>query len=339
MSDQPFPDYVPEGARANANHFLSHYEPLFQQYVERVGLLKRKLALLRLEADGLDELDAQVDNLAIQKVLERELVDELDWENTLRADIATIKKLIYDPRMREIYQLLEREFIIFPAQERQPRMDRFFHASWAARTAYSRVRDNLEKAIALKTDIAKAAARLSELLELSYQLGPFPPDTFFNIPELLRSSEKNPADPIWPELVSLILGEPTRLLPSDSEIEPSLLKESTQSPDSREKLRATIRYAWEKAPLLPDLLRTVQRAADAWDPKLHGFTGAVEFSRKRNMSTDYIRGLALLLEEREFDLSPAIMHAMAGTATVVMDDPNSVVTYDDVRKACHRLQQ
>ena len=56
-------------------------------------------------------------------------------------------------------------------------------------------------------------------------------------------------------------------------------------------------------------------------------------SQKRNPKTEYIRGYADLLRKGGFIVSPDILKAIAITATVVINNPDLIVTYDDVRKA------
>jgi hypothetical protein len=60
---------------------------------------------------------------------------------------------------------------------------------------------------------------------------------------------------------------------------------------------------------------------------------AALLSQKRNSKSEYLRAFGHVLKDRGFRPEKPIMHAMAITATIVIDDSNVVVTYDDVRKA------
>jgi len=94
-----------------------------------------------------------------------------------------------------------------------------------------------------------------------------------------------------------------------------------------------LRYAWGTAPDLPALLDTVAEAALDFVPSESGAIGAAINSRQRNQKTEYIRAFDnILTNVHNFTLTTPIINAMAIVATVVINDPDIIVTYDDVRK-------
>lgn len=92
---------------------------------------------------------------------------------------------------------------------------------------------------------------------------------------------------------------------------------------------------WAFAPPLWGLLETVAQAAESFSPYRSSVAQAVTASQKNVPKADYLRAFIYLLERVDgIDLlSPPVLHAIAMTATVVIDEPDTVVTYDDVRKS------
>jgi hypothetical protein len=82
----------------------------------------------------------------------------------------------------------------------------------------------------------------------------------------------------------------------------------------------------------------VARAADAWMPQESGAIGAAISTRQRNQVTEYVRAFAELLRQEmpTLELSATLYAAMAGTADVVLNDANNVVTAEALRKALIR---
>jgi hypothetical protein len=96
-------------------------------------------------------------------------------------------------------------------------------------------------------------------------------------------------------------------------------------------------YAWEKAPDPPTILETVAFAAEKWSPQESGAIGAAIASRQHSIATEYLRAFAKLLDENGMPTN-SIHKAIAGTATVVLDDaaPDSEVSPDAVRMTLAR---
>lgn len=107
-----------------------------------------------------------------------------------------------------------------------------------------------------------------------------------------------------------------------------------------EASRDALRYAWGTAPSMARIIATMQHAATAtaYTASESGHIAAALASRQHSAKTAYLRAFgALLRDVHRMDLTPATMNAMATAATVVLNESDLVVTYDDVRKATMAL--
>jgi hypothetical protein len=106
--------------------------------------------------------------------------------------------------------------------------------------------------------------------------------------------------------------------------------------DQQDETRNVLRYTWGTAPDFSELLDTVARAAREFQPSESGMIGAAIKSRQQSRAEnkEYLRAFGnQLAEVRGFPLTINIMKAMADVATVVINDRDFVVSYDDVVKA------
>ncbi|QUV82092.1 hypothetical protein J8C01_01830 [Chloracidobacterium sp. D] len=99
-------------------------------------------------------------------------------------------------------------------------------------------------------------------------------------------------------------------------------------------LNDELRPAWENAPCVTDLLHTIAKAAEAFEPRPRKAAAALR-ARKANPVTELIRSIAEMLTIYiGIELTPRVKRAIAIIVTVDINDPDTIVTYDDVRKAC-----
>ena len=99
-------------------------------------------------------------------------------------------------------------------------------------------------------------------------------------------------------------------------------------------LNDELRPAWESAPCVTDLLHTIAKAAEAFEPRPPKAAAALR-SRKAEPVTELIRSIAETLTENiGMELTPRVKRAIATIVTVDINDPDTIVDYDDVRKAC-----
>ena len=99
-------------------------------------------------------------------------------------------------------------------------------------------------------------------------------------------------------------------------------------------LNDELRPAWESAPCVTDLLHTIAKAAEAFEPRPRKAAAALR-SRKAEPVTELIRSIAEMLTIYiGIELTPRVKRAIAIIVTVDIYDPDTIVTYDDVRKAC-----
>ena len=99
-------------------------------------------------------------------------------------------------------------------------------------------------------------------------------------------------------------------------------------------LNDELRHAWESAPCVTDLLHTIAKAAEAFEPRPRKAVTAMR-AREASPVTELIRSIAEMLTIYiGIELTPRVKRAIAIIVTVDIYDPDTIVTYDDVRKAC-----
>ena len=334
-----FPNYIPEPIKQQAIHYLEGSDSwegwmiCLKEQKEKLFNIDEKIAYWKLSKQDPDYADYQLEKLRTEKLEDEQHLADLD------RDINCINRLIHDTSMKETYRLLINEF--FGDETTDRKIDQFIFFAWSANINYAKPRESVNNAMELSKEISATATKLSKLLNKIGETGSNNPDEFFSIPSLLDSTDKRGHDfHIWKSMKNVVLGNHSvrEQQPIDDITQVRFLINiiSAENPpqiDPIEASRNALRYGWEKAPFLPELLITVARLADEFKPSCGYFADAAIMSQKRNPKTEYIRGYADLLRKGGFFLSPDILKAIAITATVVIDNPDLIVTYDDVRKA------
>ena len=329
-----FPAYVPAAVRTYIQGLLcgDQWEPMGfhaslmsaeSRLTEIEGAIKARILLGEL---------GDLDSLRKQKS------EAAEHRNGLASEVACLRRLSQDSRMRDAFALLTREF------SHDTEWRQFIHAAWAARMNFQMYRDQLKRGADLSGQIADAAQTLAGLLRQFSGAGIWGPDEFYSIPELLKKTDHYEMPGPWQCVRPTVLGDNPRSDTPGSEpteddgtvpiierifIEPGDVPEI----DPKEEGRNMLRYAWSKAPDLPTLLDTVEKSARSFKPSISGMIGAAIQSRQRSQKTEYLRGFGhLLVNEYGFTLTTTIMQAMAIVGDVVINSPEIGVTYDDVRK-------
>ncbi len=340
MTKMDIPSYVPDAVRSHAWHFLRHFENHLKGCEAKLAQTKEEMSHWQ---------DSDCTELQRDELRQRSRDQEAFCKH-LSDDIETIKRLVQDKRMKEVYEILGKAFINDNEQERARKLDGFIHSAWAARVDFLPFREKVERAKQLSKKIEKEAGKLAWLLREVDRTGINCPEEFYNIPQLLRQTDDHESsrhDKIaWLALRPLLLGDET--------VEPGPDSRPAQSGGGAdganglegkgpkvapaEQARNTLRYGWGKAPLLPALLDTVEKAARHWVPGENEFIDAALKSRKKTPKTQYLRAFGnLLIDQHHFTLTAPLFKAMAVAATVVINKRDVVVTYDDVRKAMLQL--
>lgn len=346
-----FPNYVPEGARSHALHFLGHYEPVLIECETRIGEITEEMAywsnLLKHIAITRPGQDTRYGAIQLAELRQRK-AEETKHHDNLTRDIASIKRLVHDDRMKGAYQILINAFFDDEDSERQRRFDGFIYAAWSARLDFSPYyRERLKRAAELQNEIARTADKLASLLERIGDTGVMCPSEFFSIPELLRSTDNHGHDfYIWQAMRGHVLGDPDRprrelseneqikSMPIDKIEIVFVAMDEKPDIDPAEQARNTLRYGWEKSPPLSALLKTVGKAAKEFEPKETGLIGAAIDSRQKNIKAEYLRAFGnLLTDQHRFILTADIMKAMVIAANVVINSPDVDVTDGDARRA------
>ena len=331
-----FPSYVPNAVRVSLAARLEgdRIEP--SGWISALTSAEDNLLRIQRLQDKWRHDEAMSTNLRIEHAEATEHCDQL------AAEVACCQRLVHDARMQPAYVRLVSLPTVTDAY-----LSGFIHAAWAAMIDYSQYRDRITDAADLAGKVADVAGVLAGLLERAESSGwhgHFPPE-FFGLRSLMERTEHAPCDRdfrMWPGMRTYILGEsePAQVEPREPGEPPELVriefvpltKAETLDPD--EERRNMLHYAWNTAPSVSRIIATLHRAALACEPAESGFIGAAIASRKRNREREYLRAFAALLrDEHKIELTADTIHAMATTATVVLNEPNLVVTYDDVKKA------
>lgn len=284
---------------------------------------------------------------AKSNALRVEYAEAIERRDHLAADVACCQRLVHDARMQPAYALLVSLRNVTDLQ-----LSGFIYAAWAARMDYAVHRERVKSAAELAGEVAKAAGALADVLRKAEGfVGPYLPSEFFSIPSLLEGTEHDYSDRnhyMWPGMRRVILGEPPPPVPTATDPDPKPSEKAeppkiefrfvapgeAESIDPAEAARNALRYAWGTAPSMSRIITTMQREALAYAAAESGHIAAALATQKRNPKYEYLRAFgALLRDVHRMKLTTDTMKAMATTATVVLNEPDLVVTYDDVRKA------
>lgn len=340
-----FPAYVPAAVRLHITTLIEgdSYDPYgwaacLASAEEAITSIDRAIEIYTQRGE-----EDHLLSLRIQKVKAQEHRD------VLAADVECLRRLGNDPRMREAFALLTKEFTV--DQEWRS----FISAAWAARMDFTKYRDRLKRTKELINKIAEAAKILASRLRELSEIDMNGPGEFYSVPELLRKTDNHEMNGhnlhMWRTMRPYILGDLPRQDAAEKQskgenqepVHPTEIvivrtSEITEV-DPKEQARELLRYAWGTAPEFSALLDTVAQAAIGYSPGESGMIGAAIESRKNNAKTAYVRAFGnLLTDSHGFTLNLSIIKAMAIVANVVINQPDVDVTYVDVRKALEWLQ-
>jgi hypothetical protein len=331
-----FPPYVPNAVRTHVARILEGPRSW------SAALEDANAALTRLSE--LRTCNPHDDGLRI------ELSEALAHRDYVADQVSCLQRLVHDERMRPAYAHLLR------AMTSDEQLAGFIDAAWATKLDYSEQRDQTRAAADLAREVARAAGVLAELLKKAEGFaGPLLPPEFFSTRSLLKLTEHDCDHRdfhMWPGQRRYILGQRDPLSTSPGEVAKTATgagpisieiqaasagDEKLVDPDAEQ--RDTLHYAWSTAPSLSRMIASLQRGALAYEPATgSGAIDAALAGRQRNSKTEYLRAFGWQLRYvRRIECTPDIINAVAITATVVLNDADEVVTYDDARKSILKL--
>lgn len=338
-----FPEYVPEVVRSYISSVLEGEAP--RHITGYRDLLARAEAQLYSINEQFDNAVSQDDSCLSE--LRKKRREAQEHRNYLSADVECLQRLAGDKRMKEAY------FMLTDQQFSEGQRSGLISAAWAARIDYTKYRDRVKAAKALRLQISSAATALSQLLQDFSATGINGPSEFHSIPDLLRASENFDRGGrnlmTWQAMRSVVLGDwpknrdtsrgipanPYKFAKEDLEISVRFLGPN-ENPiiDPDDQARNALRYAWGVAPELSGLLDTLSVTAQSFEPNEFGMIGAAISTRQKSMKTEYVRAFAtLLVDVHGVTLTALVKDLIAKVANVVLNDGEIDVTYDDVRKA------
>ena len=338
----------------------------FQEYVPHVvrryissvldGEVPRHITgyrdLLAQAQEQLASINEQFDNAVSQddsylSELRKKRREAEEHRNYLSADVECLQRLAGDKRMKEAYVMLADQ------QFTEEQRCGLISAAWAARIDYTKYRDRVKAAKALRLQISSAATALSQLLQDFSATGINGPSEFYSIPDLLRATDNFDGGGrnlmMWQAMRSVVLGDrpkkrdTSKGIPANArnvarenlEISVRFLGPNEKPIiDPVDQARNALRYAWGVAPELSGLLATLSVTAQSFEPNEFGMIGAAISTRQKSMKTEYVRAFATLLADvHGVTLTALVKDLIAKVANVVLNDGEIDVTYDDVRKA------
>lgn len=334
-----FPAYVPIPAQEQITAMLYGENGKTDGWEHALKSANEHLESLELELRNCTPKKDAIPDDFRKKIMEATL-----HRNSIQDEVSCLKRLASDLRMKEAYEKLRDEFSSVQQWEN------FIDAAWRARIDYSQFRQRIEKAKSLSKEIERASKALETLLRKCQDTGfeAFP-STFFSIPELLKNTDNNNGNNfhMWQGLRHVIFGEnATTYTPKNSDeksaIKPGKIRivafdKKNYRANPIADLNSSIKYTWRFAPKLPDLLGTLSEHAGRFEPKEKEAIGEAISKREKNPKQEYLRALkAHLIEAYNFQTTTNLRHAIAATATVVLNKEDLQVTYDDVRKVFNK---
>jgi len=301
-----YPKWVPAGVAQKVEAIVEEWRRSEEHIRVRLADIDTKANIRR----GRRPHSLQSACKRMQKLLQDRLQARID---NIRDDIACIERLTRshnDGRDYDRQELYGRW--LSGLDDRKVVM--FLLAACEAAHNHTRIRRQLREARLLRQEIIKAARELSRQIRTLESLDVGMPKELVSTRALLRIANPSHPDDVdaWETLRPQILGD-----------EPDSIVKVCDELDSS----AEVRSAWDSAPDLADLLEAAAMAAE-------NYITAPLHSRQKGEKTDAIRVFAgILTRIFKFDLTDRIKHAMAVAATIAINRPDIVVTYDNVRKA------
>lgn len=289
-----YPQWVPGEVRVSIQNWLEGRSG-------RNNLMK-DLAASRAR---LTRIRKEIRDRGNSKELRHQQAEQEDMVASYERSIETLKSIATDERMKEVWPILQAHF------RDDANLGYFVDAAWASNIDYRRFRERTKTAKKNAKKIATQAKKLMELLATSLRDYSEWPNEFTSIRALLAGTDGT--DPKWPYLRSGLLG-------------------ATAGPESH-----GTRYAWSTAPKLAECLQTLAAAANGFEPPdfdpEFGLVGAALATRQTSEKTAYIRAFAASLSSHDIEILPPVKRAMAGTAAVILNHPDLIVSTDEVSKA------
>jgi len=292
------------------------------------GVVQVSSAFIQLLDMQLADLDAK---LEAGRLSGRDLFNAVSRRGRLIEERERIKRLATDFRMKDAYTLLG------PLDDRT--WQRLFFRILAARDGLSKLRQAKDG----EPEVAKGGRRKRKATKGELRK---------RMDDARRLSRRIAEDArklsrLIEELGSLGLGVPYELAEARALLDRAEVSRFSSAPE-RERLRPRLVMTNPFGPndALPparesatcvcviDLLHTIAKAAEAFEPRPHKAVTALR-SRKAKPVTELIRSIAETLTENiGMELTPRVKRAIATIVTVDINDPDTIVDYDDVRKAC-----
>jgi hypothetical protein len=309
-----FPPYVPAAVRDFVDGCLEGND-VQEGLNVRLAHAKGQLAVIDIASEsGSSAFAAELQHQYRLWLLERR-TGAVEEVKRLSKVVECLTRLGTDPRMCDAFSFLSQEV----SDDKQWRA--LVHAAWAADCDYGRLRDESKAATALGLRIATASRNLADLLSKFGKLRLLRSGDQFAIADLLLATEPDDREAAqkWRLFREAALGRPVQ---------------GAIDTDARNSAQ---RDGWRSAPSLHLILHRAAAVAEKCEPDAAEFIRAAIDTRQRNRTTAYVRAFASLLEEYGgFSMTRSMKKAIAVVATVVINENNTDVTYDDVRKALAR---
>lgn len=344
-----FPAYVPAAAREYFTSLIDGNEGEQDGLGAALASAEQRLS----EIEQAIEVKRRRGEIEYLVSLRRQESETRKHRDALAGEVDCLRRLAHDARMRDAYALLISEV------SSDEEVSCIIDSAWSARLDYGDLRERLKQVNEQKEVIACTADKLARELEKFSTTGVVAPAEFHSVRELLRKTDNDEwwgqNREIWKAMRKHVTGDAEkRKLKPDRQRELDLpLSESEGERESKQlnqvdiniqfvkpgdsvaeqDPQAALRYAWEKAPPVSGLLKTLAQAARDFKAREEGLIGVAIDSRQGSVKADYLRAFAyLLITTYNFSPTNRLMRAMAIIANVAINSPDVDVTCDDVRK-------
>jgi hypothetical protein len=176
-----FPTYVPKAVRVQITAMIEGGALDRDGWAASLADAKQQVAEIESEI-ATKTRHGEVENI---DSLRKKQASAIKHRDLLTGYVECLQRLAQDLRMREVFDLLTREF----TDDQQWRD--FIYAAWAARADYSNYRERLNLATKLIGEISKTADSLAKLIRKFADTGLNAPGEFFSIPTLLRQTDNH----------------------------------------------------------------------------------------------------------------------------------------------------
>lgn len=264
------------------------------------------------------------------------------WISLMPEDMAVLKRLIFDTRMKKAYEYLNIAF--FNTNENDGKFVTFIKLAEKAAINYSDIRERRERIERIRLKIAKKSKELSELLRILPETKNEPMG-LSGIGDLLEVTPYRK----MPVIIDSLSGEHNSSLGVTTFLEQPIGYFKLKFIENEISTEFDSENVFLVPPEVSDILESLTNISEQWSPRLENAYEIAISRRQNNPKNEYIRSFSTLLKDNmrisfesmmvipdPIQITKEIKKAIAVTTAVVINDPNIDVSYEDVVDALRK---